>query len=303
MAPGKTHYKHQRSDSNRKQHSALRSGAGHHGVRYPGVGYFCFGYPGLRYFGHLLLWTSLLCLSACAASGKRVIAPDAKGPLMVLNECRQAVQGAKGTGKLTVRTEKRGTEKGRLVWIAGRPSALRLEVLGIWGQPLYRLLFKHERFYLHDVTANKYFHGKANKQTLKRLIGVAVDPEHLHSVLMGCLPLASFQKAEVQGKEGGDPRRLSLYAAWNRLTETMVVPKTPAGEKRAAFFDARENPKYEVRLYDHQKVDGVFFPHTIEIATENRVAVTLDIAQVYVNRPVPARAFDIEDFQAHGKSE
>ena len=294
MAPSKIHYKHQGSDSSRKQHSALRSGVG-----YPG-----FGYSGVvGYFGHILFWTLLLCLSACATPGKRIIAPEAKRPLMALNECRQAVQSTKGTGKLTVRTEKRGTEKGRLVWIAGRPSALRLEVLGIWGQPLYRLLFKDKRFYLHDTTANKYFHGKANKQTLKRLIGVAVDPGHLHSVLMGCLPLASFQKAEVQGKEGGDPRRLSLYRAWNRLAETMVLPKTPAGEKWAVFFDARENPKYEVRLYDHQKVDGVFFPHTVEIATENRVALLLDIAQVYVNRPVPERAFDIEEFQAHGKSQ
>ncbi len=282
MATCKTHYKHQDSDGNRDRYSALRSGFG--------------------YLVHLLLWTSLLCLFACAAPGKRVIAPDAKRPLMALNECRQAVQSAKGTGKLAVRTEKRGTEKGRLVWIAGRPSALRLEVLGIWGQPLYRLLFKDERFYLHDVTADQYFDGKANKQILKRLVGVAVDPGHLHSVLMGCLPLASFQKAEVSGKEGGDRRHLSLYRAWNRLTETMVVPKTPAAEKRATFFDGRGNPKYEVRLYDHQKVDGVFFPHTVEIATENRVAVTLDIAQVYVNRPVPKRAFDIEEFQARGKS-
>ena len=250
-----------------------------------------------RHLGFLFLCAALIYLPACATGGRMIVDPEAESVLASLFRCQDAVQTAKGTGKLTIQVEGRGIRKARLVWVAARPSALRLEILGVWGQPLYKLLLKDDTFHLYDIGANKYFHGTAKKHTLKRLLGLGVEPLHLHSILLGCLPVDSFQKAEVSAGEDADDRYLSLYGAWNRLTEKIILDKDSLNGRCAEFFDGWEDLQYIITLNRFREVDGALFPGMIEVSGKNMAVLSLDITKVYLNVPVAEDAFEITSFR------
>jgi hypothetical protein len=251
----------------------------------------------------LLLWALLIYLAACATPGKIVVDPGAEPALASLRECSNAIQSARGTGKLTIAVEGRPTQRARLVWVAARPYALRLEVLGVWGQPLYKLLLKDGHFYWYDVGAGKSFHGDAEKYALKRLLGLAVEPEHLHALLTGCLPVESFRKVEWDVSEADGNAHLSLYGPWNRLVEEIELDQDPLGTKEAQFFDGWEDLQYVVTLGSFRPIDGIPFPETIVVFREGVGRLSLDVTRTYLNRPVPERVFDPETFQGQRGNE
>lgn len=247
-----------------------------------------------RYWGYFLFLAVLACFPGCA--GSPAIAPDAEtaAALTVLQECQDAVQTARGVGRVLIHSGNGKTTKARFAWIAERSLGLRLEVLGLWGRPIYRFVLQGNTFCLHDVGADTYFRGKSKGRVLKRLLGFSVEPQYLQSVLLGCVPVASFRRARLdESSETGDVELL-LHGSWRRLIQKVHFDENGLAATRAEFFGAGGGVRYTVALDRFRTVKGIPFPETIRLFDPTGAEVFLKIATVELNSPLPAGAFRIE---------
>ena len=155
----------------------------------------------------------LSCLFACMPTPRATVgvpAPDPASLLASLEKQKNDITSFRGIGKLTftVNGERHTT---RVAWIGSRPQDLRLQTLGLWGQPDLTFLIRGSTFCLHAHQENRCFKGKATPRNLSRFVSIPVGAEDLFALLSGQVPVLSSYRAKIRYSNGEDQWCLCLY--------------------------------------------------------------------------------------------
>ena len=106
-----------------------------------------------------------------------------------LAERRNALENLKGLAHVQARTDKGRVALDDVVVVLQRATALRLEGIGPFGQPLFLFVTDGENLALFRIRENRLIVGQASTRNLERLFGIGVAPRSLLRVLLGDLPL------------------------------------------------------------------------------------------------------------------
>ena len=213
-----------------------------------------------------------------------------------LAERRGALQNLKGLAHVQARTGKGNLALDDVVVVVERATALRLEGIGPFGQPLFLFVTNGESLALFMIRENRLIVGRASAQNLDRLFGIGVAPRSLLRVLLGDVPLsqlpASGDLAYVEADrlylwEGTQPGPNPQYRVWFDPQELYPV--------RFEMEDEAGQVVMQVDYGDFQPQGALLLPARIDVvepATQRRA--TWRYTDVELNTEIPADVFRVQ---------
>ncbi|MGQ4809685.1 hypothetical protein NKDENANG_03108 [Candidatus Entotheonellaceae bacterium PAL068K] len=182
-------------------------------------------------FGALSLWGLLWLLAGCRTN----LGPwqDLPPPAAILTTAepvwqqlaarRRSLHNLKGLAQVHLSIPMHSVSIEETVVVLQGLTAMRLEGIGPFGQPLFLLIADEQRFALYYPQEARLISGTASAQNLARLLGVELAPMVLHRVLTGDVPLTSLPVTGTFAYlpnhnlyiwEGQEPEPLQDYRVW-----------------------------------------------------------------------------------------
>jgi hypothetical protein len=209
-----------------------------------------------------------------------------------LEKREKAFSRFRGLGKLQIKGA--GPSKTmRIAWIGARPGNLRLEMLGMWGQPLATFLLKEPDFFLYIVKDNLCYKGKSTARNLSRMLTVSIESEDLFNVMSGHPPIPTFRKAKVRTTTNRR-QTLSLFGPWSRIVQKMWFSDTRKVIERVESFDSLGDVKYTI-LFSNFKNNGDYLvPYAIQIVRPSGTEMLINIDKFQNGISIPDKAFVLD---------
>ena len=236
-----------------------------------------------------------LCFPACVSTpetGVDMPAPDPHQLLSSLKEQQVSVTTFRGIGKLhyTIDGQRHAT---RVAWIGSLPANLRIETLGLWGQPNLTLLVKGSTFYLHAPDEGRCVEAKATARNVSRLVSVPLPVEDLFVILSGQVPVLPFHRAEIQYLDAQRQWRLSLYRKWGRLVERIWTNRIGTTVNRIDVFDRSGHLAYTALFRRFEPLEHFLIAKEIVVAGKQGASFSLEVERLSTNVEVPAEAYTL----------
>ncbi len=235
---------------------------------------------------------TLLCLYSCATAPRAThVAPDAdpSGLLASLKERSKDITSFRGIGKLILMV-KGERQTMRVAWIGSQPGDVRVETLGLWGQPNLTFLIKGSMFYIHARQEDRCYKGKATARNMSRFLSVPVRPEDLFVLLSGQVPVLPFHYVKIRHQEGEDQSCLCLYKKWRRLVQRLWVNNTGKTVTRIEVFDGWGHLQYSI-LFSRFDEEGLGIADKIIISNDSGSVLSLDVENLQTGVQIPGSAF------------
>lgn len=185
-----------------------------------------------------------------------------------------------------------------MAWIGSRPGKLRMEMLGLWGQPLATFLVKQPVFYLYVVKDNVCYQGKSTAQSPSQILSVPVVIEDLVAFLSGQSPLPEFHTAKVQRSQGNGQAIMFFYQRWNRIIQKMWFLDDWKTVERIETFDGFGKVKYTVFFSEFKQHGEYLVPYTIQISKTGDTDLLLNIETFQTKISPPDDAFELNTSNA-----
>lgn len=246
----------------------------------------------------LLVATLLLSSHICACvslpntAGHGVSTPDPNRILAALTGHESAIKSFRGIGELSLITNG-GKQRTRLAWIGSQPGDLRIEILGLWGQPNVTFLVKETTFYAHSHQDDRCLKAKATTRNVSRIMSIPMREEDLFTLLSGNAPVLPFHYAEMGYSEEDHQRCLSLYRRWRRLVERIWMKDDGKAVARLEVFDGSGHLQYMAAFQQYGQVQGVLTPKKITVSDEQGHLLSLEVERFWTNVEVPPEAFTL----------
>jgi hypothetical protein len=185
-----------------------------------------------------------------------------------------------------------GGGSGSQVVVVALPDRARVEALTPLGTTVLVATVRGDSLRAHSPVRHEYWIGRANRETLGRLLNLPVPPQLLLRVLAGLPPLPM---------RAGDPRFTTVLDGealrvesvdgelWQRLWTEPNDPAVGRGEVGRA-----SEALFLFAFADRRPTDGRDFPFEIrleEVATRTRLHVQYE--RVQLNRPADPDLFDL----------
>jgi len=237
-----------------------------------------------------------LSLSACVSTprtGVGVPTPDPHRFLSSLKKQQDSITSFRGIGKLryTMDGEEHTT---RAAWIGSLPANLRVDTLGLWGQPNLTLLVKGSALYLHAPDEDRCLKAKATARNVSRLVSVPLPVEDLFVMLSGQVPVLPFHRAAIQYSEAEGQWCLSLYRKWGRLVERIWTKGMGTIVNRIDVFDRSGHLAYTALFRRFQPLKDSLIPKEIVVSGEQGESFSLEVERLSTNVEVPAGAYTLQ---------
>jgi hypothetical protein len=204
----------------------------------------------------------------------------------------KAFPSFRGIGNLKIKGI-RSSKAMRIAWIGSEPGNLRLEMLGMWGQPLATFLLKEPTFCLYIVKDNLCYKGKSTARNLFKMLNVYIESEDLFAVMSGHPPIPTHRKAKVRASKGGTTSTLSLFGPWNRIIQKMWFSDTPKTIERVESFDSLGDMKYTIVFSNFKNNGGYLVPYEIQIVQPHGAEILLNIEKFQNGISIPDKAFEL----------
>jgi len=144
--------------------------------------------------------------------GPRGRLADPAEALRALRSRLEKVHSVRGDGRAAIRSPQ-GSGRLRVFVAAQAPASVRLETLGMFGQPLAVLACDGEKLSIADLEHGKFYAGLAGSAGVALLLPMRVEPADLVALLLGGPPLpADAEPVSLEVDETMRSYRLDVRA-------------------------------------------------------------------------------------------
>ena len=245
----------------------------------------------------ILLVLSLSFLISCTGlrpSGHLIKPITSSSEILRKVEMRQrTINDLKGIAKMKVINVERKYSFKEVI-IARRPSSLRMETLGVFGQPLLFLTARDGRLSILSLKENTFYQGEVTPENLSIFFPVSLRSKDLFPLLLGGVSFVDYIgiDSEFLGKEnlylvkqlgrGGAARQLLWIEPFN-----FTVVKSEA-------YDLSGNLVFRVKFDEFTKLNGHLFPMSTNIQLPlSSTAIKIDYSDLEVNTGVSESSFNL----------
>lgn len=219
------------------------------------------------------------------------ISPEIRQILIDIEAANSAVSTLKGVGRIRY-TENGKPQGARAAWVAARGGRLRIEVLGIAGQPVASLSTDGKWLYLNLPLQERYFKSRAADPSLEKLVSVPVTARETIALLTGRTPLRPFRTARLD--RTADGAGLVLVDGRGRTVQKIYLDETRQRVQRFEVFSPPGRPSYRAVFEKMQRVDGFWVPKKLHLSTDRGDAVSLSIDRYWIDLPVAPSTFVLD---------
>lgn len=210
----------------------------------------------------LALWLSVV---ACATR------PPARAPLeafpprltaeailQTIDHRWQGVQDLRALARVSV-TSTKGRYSTRETFLWRRPATLRLESLGVFGQPAMAMVADAERASIYYPQQGLLFQGPATAANLSRFIGLPLDVEDVVHLLVGHIkPGDKHPWAWLHSQWDRDEHLLRFVGEGGGLVQDAWVDPEQLLPTRVIRYTDGGEPAVDVRYTDFRPLPEMF---------------------------------------------
>jgi hypothetical protein len=185
-----------------------------------------------------------------------------------------------------------GTGSTRQAVVVALPDRGRLETLTPLGTTAAVLVLAGEEVRVHSVLEREFRTGKASRETMERLTGVAVPPGPWLRLLAGLPPLPVREADPRTGVRSEDGVRV-MESVDGPFWQRLQVPEAGGGPARGVLGDA-SGSLLEFEWGDWRPVAGRSFPHSVRVrGVGNGAQVALSYEWVRLEEALEAELFQL----------
>ena len=238
-------------------------------------------------------------LTGCLPSRRQPLCKDQLGSsvnavakLAVLSQHNRTLLAAKGLGYITV---KRGDvrRRCRAAWVLQFPDKLRIQLMGIAGQPLLCFASDGEYYYFREEPGRKIVKKGATSTILDRLVGIPVHVSDLVCVLMGRLPLYASHRILNIEKDNFQRTILMVHDCKTGFADSLHL-LGEGGVQQIERFDSKGEHVWQVAHDAFGLEQGYRLPMRTYWSASEAAEVLVEVERWWINPRVMADMFVIQ---------
>ncbi|UCG14526.1 MAG: DUF4292 domain-containing protein [Deltaproteobacteria bacterium] len=238
----------------------------------------------------ILFGCIFLFLPACAKKPSALEPADLPASVVVerLEQKRSLLSTFRAVANLKLDS---GTHRwsGKAFLLSQIPHSLRLEVLGVLGQPRFYVVSDGSRFLTWEPGRKRAYQGLALDNTLSSIVGLPLKDREALLLLIGIIPPWNYQEAR-------------LFRETDTGTFVLLLEDGAAELEHRVWLDAgalavtkverlqRNRRQLQVRFADFFAIQDSLYPKSVDIESDG-FRLRLHYRQVGVNQPLDPAVF------------
>ncbi|MBC8392392.1 MAG: DUF4292 domain-containing protein [Deltaproteobacteria bacterium] len=217
---------------------------------------------------------------------------EARDLLDKIYKVNETLRTFKGIGRLNL--SKRGTIRGgRVAWIGSYDGKLRIEVLGISGQPIASLASDGHWVYLSSQVKRRFHKARINDASLKNFISIPVKTSDVIALITGRVPVREYSTAMVRKNDTGDGYVLILKKRWGNVIEKIYMDNQKESVHKIEIFDVTGSLLYRVTLENIRIIQDYRIAMRLVMSNDTGADFKLTIERYWPNIPVSTSMFEL----------
>lgn len=199
----------------------------------------------------------------------------------------------KSIGKIRIRlADENVLQSARGVWAGDNADRLRIEVLGLTGQPWTSFAYDGNWIYLLQHTENRFYKHRSLKADLQRLISLPIQVSDILILLSGRAPIRYSSGARLMRHRLEDEYVLIFEKGWRRKQNERIYLRDDGKTFwKYEQFNQKKRLLYRVELFDVREYDGFQIPQKLIFSDESMVRLEISIKNFWPNVDVPSTLF------------
>jgi len=252
------------------------------------------------FFGFLLL---LFFMSACANHVRRDIdfespdgASNAASLLATINQRNKSLRSVKGIGKIKLWGEK-GSQVSRLAWLGSSDGRLRVEVLGLSGQPVAKFIYDGKRFFFLSHIDQQFYQKTCLDPDLNLLTGIDIKVSEIVLFLSGGVPIYDHDTVSLQHLGADEGYVLILKKRWLWVVEKIFLDESLSVVNKVEAYDW-SGMLYRAVLEKTRNVNEHAIPFNIVISTDSEEGFSIAANRCWADIKILPSMFFIDPPQS-----
>jgi len=158
--------------------------------------------------------------------------PEVSRFLSLIEQKNDAVTSFKGIGKISV-WDSYGSRTSRAAWLGAGDGRLRIEFLGLPGQPVAKFIFDGNRYSFLSHIDQKIYSQSCSDPNLEQVTGVSIKTSEVIEYLAGGVPVYEHDSVLLEQSESGN-------------IDVLIFRKNWLGVVEKIFFRGSEIEKVEI---------------------------------------------------------
>jgi hypothetical protein len=219
-------------------------------------------------------------------------ASEASAFISELKTKNETVCAVKGIGKISL-WDSNGIQKFRAAWIGSTDGRLRIEMLGLPGQPVAKFIYDGKKYYLISPLDAKSYQESCGDSDLKPLTGISISSEDVMLYLSGSIPLYECEDPVFQDGSQDCRNIISLKKNWHGVVEKIYLDDLRNHVAKVEKYHWG-SLVYRVNLGFFQKMDGYEMPFLLNFSDGNKKGFGIEVERCWRDVPVKPEMFSID---------
>lgn len=175
--------------------------------------------------------------------------------------------------------------------LARKPSFLRLEALGPFGQTVHLLVTDGQRLTLYWPQEKKAYIGRASYENIARFLPLGLNKDELVSLFFAEASARWQKPNSVSWVERDGLYLLTFLSPFGAIKELWWVdPRGPVLAKREVY-DPGLGLVFQALMSDFQSFGEVLFPRRIELSFPGQIKIELTYQEIRLNADINESLF------------
>lgn len=240
----------------------------------------------------------LSLLASCAGLGPpRLFIKPIDSPDEILRKIeigKKEIRDLKGIARVRV-TNVNKSHSFKEVIVVQRPSSLRMETLGFFGQPLFFLTARDDRLSVLSLAENRLYQGEVTQENLSIILPFYLKPKDLFSILLGGVPLIDHLSADIKLAREENLYLVKLMQKGEATKQFLWVDPLDLSVLKSDIYDSSENLILGVKFDNYKRVNGPLFPMSTSISLPlSSTKITINYSELEINTGVNQDNFNLD---------
>ncbi len=204
------------------------------------------------------------------------------------------IEDLKGIARIRVTNADRNHSLKEVI-IVRRPSSLRMETLGFFGQPLFFLTVKEGRLSILSLMEKRFYQGAVTPENLSIIFPFHLGSEDLCSILLGGIPVIEYLSMDMEFVREENLYILKLMKEGGGPTQFLWVEPSDLSIMKTEIYDYSENFVLGVIFDDYKRINGRVFPMSACILLpSSSTKIRINYSELEINTGVTEDVFDLD---------
>jgi len=243
----------------------------------------------------IVFFLAILCLPACYHIVKRDVplklqnAPPAAGRfLSIIEQKNAAIKSFKGIGRIRV-WDSGFSRTSRAAWLGTADGRLRIEFLGLPGQPVAKFIFDGSQFLFFSQTDQQIYREKSTDPNLAPITGISIKASEVIDFLAGGIPVYEHDSVSLE-QPGSDDRYVIIFKKrWLGVVEKIFFNGSVIEKVEVFKWGSKI---YQATLKDMRTVSGNPVPFFLEIQNTDNQGFAFSVDRQWADIDVQPAMFE-----------